>query len=265
MTPRPHAKTHGAERGLTRFEGFSDAVFAITLTLLIVEIKVPGSPQGPQGYTDLVHAMAEQARASGARALLYRHRRLLAAAPLLGADLRPERSLVRRDQPSVPAGDRRRPVPDPHLGLPSRNSVRARRVSGIHNWRRPYRLRLDGQMVLRRGGPTDDGRAARGGFHPADDASLRACRKHPDRRGSDFSLLAADRRGRHPPRGRLLLPAPAEASLPSGRGAEPERRVGRVVVPHCATQTLCSSGAANTAVERLHVALDSKGDRDGQC
>jgi uncharacterized membrane protein len=29
-------ETHGAERGLSRFEGFSDAVFAIALTLLIV-------------------------------------------------------------------------------------------------------------------------------------------------------------------------------------------------------------------------------------
>ena len=55
-------ETHGAERGLDRFEGFSDAVFAIALTLLIVEIKVPGSPEGPQGYSDLTKAMAEQWR-----------------------------------------------------------------------------------------------------------------------------------------------------------------------------------------------------------
>ena len=54
----PHRRTSGAERGLNRFEGFSDAVFAIALTLLIVEIKVPGSPDGPQGYSDLVQAMA---------------------------------------------------------------------------------------------------------------------------------------------------------------------------------------------------------------
>ena len=62
MAQVKNVKTAGAERGLHRFEGFSDAVFAIILTLLFVEIKVPGSPQGPQGYTDLARAMAEQWR-----------------------------------------------------------------------------------------------------------------------------------------------------------------------------------------------------------
>jgi uncharacterized membrane protein len=61
MVMRNHA-THGAERGLKRFEGFSDAVFAIALTLLIVEIKVPGSPDGPNNYSNLASAMAEQWR-----------------------------------------------------------------------------------------------------------------------------------------------------------------------------------------------------------
>jgi uncharacterized membrane protein len=65
------ANTHGAERGLNRFEGFSDAVFAIALTLLIVEIKVPGSPDGPKDYTDLVKAMAEQWREHLALVLCY--------------------------------------------------------------------------------------------------------------------------------------------------------------------------------------------------
>jgi len=62
MAERTQSKTHGAERGLSRFEGFSDAVFAIALTLLIVETKVPGSPDGPHGYGDLARAMAEQWR-----------------------------------------------------------------------------------------------------------------------------------------------------------------------------------------------------------
>jgi uncharacterized membrane protein len=64
-------ETHGAERGLDRFEGFSDAVFAIALTLLIVEIKVPGSPEGPNGYSELTSAMAEQWREFLALVLCY--------------------------------------------------------------------------------------------------------------------------------------------------------------------------------------------------
>src|SRR3954447_26028969 len=68
---RPDAETHGAERGLDRFEGVSDALFAIALTLLIVEIKVPGSPEGPRGYSDLVSAMAEQWREFLALVLCY--------------------------------------------------------------------------------------------------------------------------------------------------------------------------------------------------
>lgn len=47
------ASTKGAQRGLKRFEGFTDAVFAIALTLLFLEIKPPTSP-------DIAEAMAEQ-------------------------------------------------------------------------------------------------------------------------------------------------------------------------------------------------------------
>src|SRR3954470_21522981 len=68
---RGDVETHGAERGVSRFEGFSDAVFAIALTLLIVEIKVPGSPEGQHGYSNLAHAMAEQWREFLALVLCY--------------------------------------------------------------------------------------------------------------------------------------------------------------------------------------------------
>ena len=72
MAQDTRGRTHGAERGLDRFEGFSDAVFAIALTLLIVEIKAPGSPDGgPHGYSDLFKAMAEQWREHLALVLCY--------------------------------------------------------------------------------------------------------------------------------------------------------------------------------------------------
>jgi len=71
MAQLPHGRTYGAERGLKRFEGFTDAVFAIVLTLLIVEIKVPGSPDGPQGYSDLAKAIAEQWREHVALVVCY--------------------------------------------------------------------------------------------------------------------------------------------------------------------------------------------------
>jgi uncharacterized membrane protein len=70
LTPN-QGNTHGAERGLSRFEGFSDAVFAIALTLLIVEIKVPGSPEGAKDYSDLATAMVEQWREHLALLLCY--------------------------------------------------------------------------------------------------------------------------------------------------------------------------------------------------
>ena len=65
------AKNYGAVRGLSRFEGFTDAVFAIALTLLIVEIKPPGAPDGPHGYESLFRAMAEQWREHLALLLCY--------------------------------------------------------------------------------------------------------------------------------------------------------------------------------------------------
>lgn len=65
------AKNYGAIRGLSRFEGFTDAVFAIALTLLIVEIKPPGAPDGPHGYNSLLDAMAEQWREHLALLLCY--------------------------------------------------------------------------------------------------------------------------------------------------------------------------------------------------
>jgi len=70
-TQRSEVKTHGAVRGLDRIELFSDAVFAIALTLLIIEIKVPGSPGDPHEYKSLVHAMAEQWREFLALVLCY--------------------------------------------------------------------------------------------------------------------------------------------------------------------------------------------------
>jgi uncharacterized membrane protein len=60
------AHTSGAERGLGRFEAFTDAVFAIGLTLLIVELKAPGTPDGPPEPDGLTAALAGQWRSYAA-------------------------------------------------------------------------------------------------------------------------------------------------------------------------------------------------------
>jgi len=56
------ARTFGAERDPNRLMSFTDSVFAIALTLLITEIKPPGSPQGPQVGASLLQAMSGQWR-----------------------------------------------------------------------------------------------------------------------------------------------------------------------------------------------------------
>jgi hypothetical protein len=158
MTQRKHAKTHGAERGLKRFEGFSDAVFAIALTLLIVEIKVPGSPDGPRNYSDLASAIAEQWR---------EHLALILCYVVIGAYWLQHhysgRIYRRSDQwfsainllflLAIVA------IPYPiRIWLPPRHALRIRGIDDA-GWRpRRDRLHMDGQMVLRHVRPQGDGR-----------------------------------------------------------------------------------------------------------
>jgi uncharacterized membrane protein len=56
------ARTYGAERDTSRLMSFTDGVFAIALTLLITEIKPPGSPEGPDVVASLLDAMTGQWR-----------------------------------------------------------------------------------------------------------------------------------------------------------------------------------------------------------
>jgi hypothetical protein len=161
MTPRQGrnersgAATYGAERGLDRFEGFSDAVFAIALTLLIVEIKVPGSPEGRHDYTDLARAMAEQWREFLALGLCYtvigaywlQHHysgRIYAKSDHWfgvekSAPARANESAFRRDNPKIVSADANTPV----LVTPWGRRLRAGGPSGSDRHRRDVHARVE--------------------------------------------------------------------------------------------------------------------------
>ena len=211
---RDDVQTHGAERGLDRFEGFSDAVFAIALTLLIVEIKVPGSPEGPHGYSGLAGAMAEQWREFLALILCY---------VVIGAYWLQHhysgRIYAKTDhwfgatQSPVPAGHRRHPLSDPRLVLPPRHGLRARRIGDPGCRPRHDRLHVDGEVVLRNARPTGDGRTARARFPSADDAPLRHRDAGPNRRNSCRDRGAARRSGPRAAVRRILPAAAAQAAL----------------------------------------------------
>ena len=51
------AQTSSGVRDLDRFEAFTDAVFAIGLTLLFVNLKIPGQTGGPSESMGLAHAL----------------------------------------------------------------------------------------------------------------------------------------------------------------------------------------------------------------
>ncbi|MGI9169943.1 MAG: TMEM175 family protein, partial [Caulobacteraceae bacterium] len=63
--------TSGAERGLSRIEGFADAVFAISITLLVVEIHPPGTFGGPPESRGLVATLLGEWRAYLGLAISY--------------------------------------------------------------------------------------------------------------------------------------------------------------------------------------------------
>src|SRR5829696_8489306 len=229
MAQRTIAKTHGAERGLNRLEGFSDAVFAIALTLLIVEIKVPGAPDGPHGYSDLAKAVAEQWREHLALVLCY----VVIGAYWLqhhysGRIYAKKRSLVQRHQPPVPVGHRRHSLSDPRLVLSPRLGLRARRIDDPGRRPRPDGLHLDGEVVLRAVGPARDGRTTGARFRPADDPPLRHCDADPDCCGSARGHGAAPRSGHRAALRRILPAAAAEAPLQARRGAERGGEIERV-------------------------------------
>ncbi len=63
--------TSGAERGLSRIEGFADAVFAISITLLVVEIHPPGTFGGPPETHGLAATLLGEWRAYLGLAISY--------------------------------------------------------------------------------------------------------------------------------------------------------------------------------------------------
>jgi uncharacterized membrane protein len=213
-------QTHGAERGLNRFEGFSDAVFAIALTLLIVEIKVPGSPEGPHGYTDLVRAMAGQWREFLALGLCY---------VVIGAYWVQHHYSGRIYAKSDHWFDVMNllfllaivVIPYPvrvwcfHLGTGFEQVASVTLVAGLALIACAWMAKWFYGMPGRPG----DGQTPRARFPPTDDAPVRHRDAHPDRRDRGCGRGAALRRGGRAAVRRVLPAAAAQAAVQARGGA----------------------------------------------